>query len=142
MTRCEAFLRSLAGDPASALVMWRSKEWTDDERAKAQRLLKAAVTVAIGVIRSICKMVVIRTDEYVCAQNECGVIVNPRGIRIAHDTDADWYAWQDGSPELARRSARTTRTPPSMYRVSSVRSGNGPAPTPPRGNNTAATYFR
>ena len=51
MSRYEAFLRDLAaGDPVSALVMWRSKDWTDEERAKAQRLLRASFTVGLEVL--------------------------------------------------------------------------------------------
>ncbi|MEN0071275.1 MAG: hypothetical protein AAGC63_09725 [Propionicimonas sp.] len=42
-----AFLRALhAGDPASALAFWRSKNWTPPERKAALRLLAAARTVA------------------------------------------------------------------------------------------------
>lgn len=51
MSRYEAFLRSLsAGDPQSALAFWRSTNWTPEERAKAERLLRAATTVKLEVI--------------------------------------------------------------------------------------------
>lgn len=51
MTRYEAFLRCLAaGDPDSALSIWRSKQWDDHDRAKAVRLLTAATTVRLEVI--------------------------------------------------------------------------------------------
>lgn len=51
MTRYEAFLRDLlAGDPVSALVMWRSRDWTEAERAKVLRLLKAGLVVALEVL--------------------------------------------------------------------------------------------
>jgi hypothetical protein len=51
MSRYEAFLRSLtAGDPASALAMWRSKDWTDTDRKRAERLLRTATTVRIEVL--------------------------------------------------------------------------------------------
>lgn len=45
------FLNSLrSGDPASALVFWRSKTWTDSERRDARRLLAAARDVAREVL--------------------------------------------------------------------------------------------
>lgn len=51
MTRYEAFLRSLtAGDPASALAMWRSRDWADTDRRGAERLLRAATSVRLEVL--------------------------------------------------------------------------------------------
>lgn len=49
MTYYPSFIASLeAGDPDSARKFLRSKTLTDAERAKAERLLKAAVQVEIG----------------------------------------------------------------------------------------------
>lgn len=46
-----AFLRALqSGDPASALTFWRSKDWSDVDRARALRLLAAARDVAREVL--------------------------------------------------------------------------------------------
>lgn len=47
MTRYDHMLRALAtGDTQAALVFWRSKQWTDLERARARRLLRAAAQMA------------------------------------------------------------------------------------------------
>ena len=44
----EAFVRSLtAGDPGSALAMWRSQDWADTDRRMAERLLRAATSVRL-----------------------------------------------------------------------------------------------
>ena len=51
MTRYEAFVRCLtAGDPGSALAMWRSKDWADTDRRRAERLLRAATVVRLEVL--------------------------------------------------------------------------------------------
>ena len=51
MTRYEQMRHSLeTGDPESALVFWRSKEWAEADRAKAKRLLVSAIKVAREVL--------------------------------------------------------------------------------------------
>lgn len=51
MSRYEAFLRCLAaGDPDSAPSIWRSKQWDDHDRARAERLLRAATNVRLEVL--------------------------------------------------------------------------------------------
>lgn len=51
MTRYEGMRRCLeTGDPDSALVFWRSKQWADEDRARMVRLLGAALVVAREVL--------------------------------------------------------------------------------------------
>lgn len=51
MTRYEQMLRALAaGDIESALASWRSKQWTDDERRRAERLLRTATLLRVEVL--------------------------------------------------------------------------------------------
>lgn len=51
MTRYDQLIRALAaGDIESAKVFWRSKKWSDEDRAKAARLLTTARDLAIEVL--------------------------------------------------------------------------------------------
>lgn len=51
MTRYEQMLHALgAGDIESALAFWRSKQWTDADRARAERLLRTATQLRVEVL--------------------------------------------------------------------------------------------
>jgi hypothetical protein len=51
MTRYEQLLHALAaGDLESALAFWRSTQWTDADRRRAERLLRTATTMRLEVL--------------------------------------------------------------------------------------------
>lgn len=83
------------------------------------------------VLRRVTGHGIIRTDELICAENEHGVIVNPRGYRLGHD-GAEWYVYRSGNPALteaidvlAKALAEFDHEP-----------DNEAAPAPPRKSHT------
>jgi hypothetical protein len=51
MTRYDQLVHALAsGDIESALVFWRSKQWTDQERRRVERLLRTATQMRVEVL--------------------------------------------------------------------------------------------
>lgn len=53
MTRYRQFIHALeAGDPESAVVFWKSANWTPQERARARRLVKSAGGLVLPPVKA------------------------------------------------------------------------------------------